>query len=477
MIAQHEYARHDAVGLAALVASGEVTPGELLDAAIARADEVAGLNAITARLDDRARDAIAAGLPDGSFRGVPFLVKDQFQDVAGTVTTASCSLLAKRPPASTDTTLVARYRAAGLVLFGKTNTPELAMSPSTEPAMFGPTRNPYDVERTPGGSSGGASAAVAAGIVPVAHASDGGGSIRIPAACCGLVGLKATRGRVPLGPTVFENWAGATCAHVVTRTVRDTAAFLDATAGGEPGDPYVAHPHDGSFLAEVGREPGRLRIAWTTVPLSGVDIDPEIAQATHATAARLEALGHAVEPIDTLPFAFPEMGRALSVVMGAGIVRLLDSTAAALGTTVTEDDVEPFTWGIYQRGKAFSAVDYLDAVAELQTASREAARLHRRFDVLLTPTLGQLPVALGSLSAGDLAETGQRMGRFSPFTTTANATGEPSISLPLARSSSGLPIGMMLTGRLGGEGVLLRLASQLEAAHPWSHDRLVGPVV
>lgn len=464
----HEYHRHDALGLAELVQRGEVTPTELLDAAErAAAERNPAINAITHDLGAFARAEVERGLPAGPFRGVPFLLKDQYQQLAGTVTTASC-----RPLASTvaehDSTLTARYRAAGLVIFGKTNTPELALSPTTEPAMWGPTHNPWAHGHSAGGSSGGAAAAVAAGIVPAAHASDGGGSIRIPAAACGLVGLKPTRGRVPLGPDVFENWAGATCAHVVTRTVRDTAAFLDATAGPELGDSYVCHPHDGSFLAEVGRDPGRLHIALMTVPLREVPVDPEVVAATEAAAAQLVALGHDVVPASPAIDIDALMG-AFGVITSSGVAALLDGVARRRGTPIEEEELEPATWLTYRRGQANLAAQYVDAIGTVQRATRAAARFHETHDLLLCPTLATPPPPHGTFRTPDDPMRGMiASGRFSPFAAVMNLTGEPSISLPLARSATGLPIGVMLTAALGAEGLLLRVAGQLERATPWS---------
>jgi amidase len=462
-----EYVAHDAVALAELVARGEVQPEELLDVALRVHDATnPQINAVTHDLRDFACEEIARGLPDGPFRGVPFLLKDQYQQLTGTVTTNSCRVFAGSV-ADHDSTLTARYRRAGLVIFGKTNTPELAMSPTTEPLLFGPSRNPWAPDRTTGGSSGGAAAAVAAGMVPAAHASDGGGSIRIPAAACGLVGLKPTRGRVPLGPKVFENWAGATCAHVVSRTLRDTAALLDATAGPELGDSYVCRPHEGTFLDELGRAPGTLRVALMLEPWrTEVPVDPEVRAAVEHTARLLEQLGHQV--VDARPaFDLDVLLAGFGTITTSGMAAMLDREAARRGRPITEDDLEPAGWFLYQRGKAVTGAAYVDAVGAVQEATRTAARFHLDHDILLSPTLATPPPPIGTMNGADPVASLQAGGRFSPFTTLMNLTGEPSISLPLARTAGGLPIGVMFTAALGEEGMLLRLAGQLEAAAPW----------
>ncbi len=461
-----EYQSFDAVGLAALVAADEVSPTELLDVAqrIA-ADRNPSINALTQDLGAFARSEIDRGLPRGPFHGVPFLLKDQFQQLTGTVTTAGSRVFADSV-ADHDSTLTARYREAGFVIFAKTSSPELAMSSTTEPTLFGPTRNPWNLDHSAGGSSGGAAAAVAAGIVPVAHASDGGGSIRIPASACGLVGLKPTRGRVPLGPTVFENWAGATCAHVVSRTLRDTAAVLDATAGGELGDSYVCYPHDGTFLAELDRAPGPLRVALMTEPWRPSPVDPEVVAAAETTARQLEALGHHVERAQP-HFDVEAVLGAFGVITSTGTAAVLGAAAERRGRPIDEDEVEPTTWFSYQRGRSLAATAYANAVNAVQAATRQAARFHTGYDILLSPTLATPPPRIGAFVDPDPLQMLIATGRFAPFTSMMNLTGQPSISLPLARSASGLPIGVMVTSALGTEGLLLRLAAQLEAAAPW----------
>jgi amidase len=464
-----EYARYDGIGLAELVRAGEIRPAELLDAALAQLERRnPALNAVTSVFEGIGRDSISQGLPHGPFRGVPYLLKDLSQQLAGTVTTGSCRVLVGQA-AERDSTLVARLRAAGLVIFGKTNTPELGLSVTTEPAMFGPTRNPWDLARIAGGSSGGAAAAVAGGIVPMAQASDSGGSIRIPASCCGLVGLKPTRGRNPLGPDLFESLGGATTTHAVTRSVRDCAALLDVTSGADLGDPYLCHPHQGTFLEETHRAPGQLRIAVMAEPYIEAAVDPEVRGALDATVGFLESLGHCLEA------ARPRLdGAALvasvPVVFGAHVCVLLDNAAARRVRPWLEDEVEPLTWKLVCLARAEGASAYAAAIEAYQRAARAAARFHEDWDLLLSPTLATPPVPLGVLStenADPAAGAWQAFSRFSPFAAIANLTGQPAISLPIARSGDGLPIGMMFTAGLGREDLLLRLAAQLEAASPW----------
>jgi amidase len=464
-----EYTRYDGLGLAELVRAGEVSPTELLDAALGQLERRnPELNAVTSVLEGFGRDSITRGLPSGTFGGVPYLLKDLSQQLAGTVTTGACRVLLGNV-ADRDSTLVTRLRAAGLVIFGKTNTPELGLSVVTEPVMFGPTRNPWDMGRTPGGSSGGAAAAVAAGIVPMAQASDSGGSIRIPASCCGLVGLKPTRGRNPLGPDLFEGLAGAATTHAVTRSVRDCAALLDATHGSDVGDPYLCHPHQGTFLDEVGRAPGALRIAVMAEPYLEVPVDAEVRAATDATVALLDSLGHQVGTArPRLDGA--ELLASMLVVFGAHVTVLLDTAAARRGRAWREDEVESFTWNLACLARSTGTDAYAAAVESHQRAARTAAAFHREWDVLVSPTLARSPVPLGTMAAerGEpAAATWRAYNEFAPFTAIANLTAQPAISLPLAHCADGLPLGLMFTAAVGREDVLLRLAGQLEQARPW----------
>ena len=464
-----ELARLDATALAHLVRTGEVSAGELLEAAVARIERWnPRLNAVVTPMYDEARAAIAAGLPAGPFTGVPFLLKDLGAEYAGVRLTEGSAFLARHTPA-VDSELVARHKRAGLVIAGKTNTPEFGILPTTEPRLFGPTRNPWDPSRTPGGSSGGSAAAVAAGLVPFAHANDGGGSIRIPAACCGLFGLKPTRGRNPLGPHYGDMFSGLVVEHAVTRSVRDSAALLDATAGPDLGDPYWAPPPARPFRDEVGIAPGPMRFALSTTAASGVPVHPDCARAAHDAARLCEALGHRVEE------AAPEVdGSELSqqfiTLWAAGAAWTIDDWARRTGQTPTPDAFEPLTWGLYQMGNRRTAAAYLLALQDVQRASRAVARFFTRHDVWLTPTLGEPPLPLGSFDpAPDNPMQGLfRAAAFVPFTPICNVTGQPAMSLPLSWNAAGLPIGVHVVGRFGDEATLFRLAAQLEQARPWA---------
>ena len=475
MLTFDEYRAHDALGLAQRVANGETTPGELLAIAIVRAEAVdPALRAISQRHHDLARDAIRSGLPDGPFKGVPFLLKDVAVQLAGTVTSNGSTLFADLVAAA-DSTLVERYKRAGLVIFGKTNTPEMGLVPSTETALFGATRNPWNLQRTAGGSSGGAGAAVAAGIVPAAQGSDGGGSIRIPASCCGLFGLKPTRARVPPGPLVGEGWGSLSVAHALTRSVRDSAALLDATHGAAAGDPYAAPPVARPYLQEVGADPGRLRIALQLSPLSGSPIDDECRAAALAAAALLQGEGHAVEEAQ-LPGSAEELGMASWALVAAGVAATLQRRAAALGRPLGEGDVEAVTWRAVRHAATLSAVDHVNALLAIHTHGRRMAALHERYDIVLSPTLGQPPVPLGPLrmSHPDADAYTTALLRFMPFTNLFNMSGEPSMSVPLHWTGDGLPVGVMFSAAFGREDLLFRLAGRLEQLRPW-FDRVPPP--
>jgi len=463
-----EYERYDGLGLADLVRRGEVTPGDLLDAAIERVEaRNAAINAVVTKLYDYGRKAIAEGLPDGPFRGVPFLMKDLTSAVAGVPMTRGSAFFADSPPAAMDSEHVKRLKRAGLVIFGRTNTPELGLSLTCEPRLHGPTRNPWDTTRISGGSSGGAAAAVAARMLPMAHASDGFGSIRAPAACCGVVGLKPTRGRNTFAPFAGEGLAGLATEHAVTLTVRDCAALLDATRGPGAGDPYAAPSPARTYLEEVGANPGTLNIAWTAATPNGVEVDSECVNLLAETVRLCRDLGHRVEERD------PEIDRAAVVptfltLASANTVVNLGSHPSA-GRTPREDEVEPITWLTSKMGEKVSGADYVRATQTAHRLSRQMAAFHSQWDVLLTPGLAAPPVKLGwiDMTMNDVDEYWRRVFAFSPFTVWFNITGQPAMMLPLGQSASALPLSVQLVGRYGDEATLFRLGAQLERAQPW----------
>jgi amidase len=469
----------DATGQAELVRQGEATPAELVEAAIARVERLnPKLNAVIHRLYDKARaDAASPALANGPFRGVPFLVKDVVCHTAGDP--YHCGMRVLKDSGwheQTDTELAARFRRAGFVFVGKTNTPELAFSPTTEPLAYGPTRNPWNTDLSTSGSSGGAAAAVASRMVAAAHGNDMGGSIRTPASACGLVGLKPTRARTTLAPDFGEFWWALTHEHVLTRTVRDTAGILDATRGAAPGDPYTAIPPSRPYREEVGADPGKLRIGiFTRRPRSGGhgSIDPECVRAAEDTLRTLEGLGHHVE--DSAPAALddPDDGSLLAILC-ASIACEIDRWSGRLGREIRLDEVEVTTAVAVEIGRATSALRYVAAVESVQSYSRALASWWAGgFDILVTPTLATPPWPIGPL--GPHGGTGiEILGRFndtSPFCIPFNASGQPAISLPLGWSSGGLPIGVQLVAGYGREDVLLRVASQLEEAAPWKDRR------
>lgn len=465
-----DYENHDGLGLAQLVQQGEVTPLELLEAALARiALHNPALNAVVTPLYDAARAEIARGLPAGPFQGVPFLVKELVASVAGAATTASSRLYEHHMPAA-DSEIVARLRRAGLVIAGKTNSPEFGLSPVTESLLYGVTRNPWNTELSPGGSSGGAAAAVASGMVPLAHATDGGGSIRIPASCCGLFGLKPTRARVTAGPEGGEGLSGLAHQHVVSRSVRDSAALLDAIAGPMPGDPYMAVPPERPFLDDVGRAPGRLRIAFAKTAPTGVPVDPACVAAVEDAARLCEQLGHHVEE------ASPEYD-AMAVERGFEMVFAANTMAniarATGGAMPSRELVEPLTYALAEAGRAPSASDYILNLQMLQRQSRRIAGFFERFDIWLTPTLAQTPRPHGhfNIRSGDTGDWMAKLAAYLPFTYPFNVTGQPAASVPLHWTDEGLPIGCQFAARYGEEGLLLRLCAQLEAARPWFQRR------
>jgi Asp-tRNA(Asn)/Glu-tRNA(Gln) amidotransferase A subunit family amidase len=472
MTAFKDYQQYDGLGLADLVRRGKVAPGDLLEAAIERVEaRNATVNAVVMRLYDYGRRAIADGLPEGPFRGVPFLLKDLSASLAGVKTTRGSRFFADAPPAAVDSEHVRRLKRAGLVIFGRTNTCEVGLSLTCEPQLYGPTRNPWDPARISGGSSGGAAAAVGARMLPMAHASDGFGSIRAPAACCGIVGLKPTRGRNTMAPYSGEGLGGCSTEHAVTLSVRDSAALLDATAGPGPGDPYVAPPPARPFLEEVGADPGVLRIAYTKAAPNGAPVAAESLRALDETAGLCAELGHRVEEAD------PEIDRALVVptflaLAAANTVVNLASHPTA-GRLPRPDEVERVTWGTAQKGERVSAADYVRATQAAHRLGRQMAAFHAKYHVLLTPGLAMLPVKLGwiDMMMEDVDEYWRRVFTFSPFTVWFNLTGQPAVTLPLGRAEGGFPVAVQLVTRYGDEATLFRLAAQLERARPWFEHR------
>jgi amidase len=482
-----EYDSLDATALAELVRRREVSPAELLEAAIGRIESRNGaLNAVVEKLFDRARQRVDQ-LPDGPLKGVPFLLKDLKLQLAGTPTTNSTRLMAGRL-AEKSSVLAERYEAAGLQILGKTNTPEFGIMGITEPALRGPARNPWNPEHTPGGSSGGSAAAVAARMVPAAHSGDGGGSIRIPAAHCGLVGLKPTRGRVTMAPFVGEAWSGYVQEHVVARSVRDCALFLDVVDAPTPGEPYAAPHKERPWVEEARLGTGKLRIAFTRDALFSGENHADCRSAVDHAARLLASLGHEVE--EAKP-AFPRdaLVRAYFVVVAAGVARMVEETAAKAGVKPRAADFEPSTWLLALMGWKTSAAELVGAQWDIQRAAREVAAFFEKYDLFLTSTAARPPVRVGELLPTrsellqmsvlrhlafkpvlDYALDQMAKGKLAatPNTQLFNQTGQPAISLPLSWNDAGLPIGVQLAAKFGGEGLLLRIASQLETAQPWA---------
>ena len=462
----------DATAQAELVRRREVKPVELVDAAIKRIERLnPTLNAVVTPMYDLARRAATGPLPEGPFAGVPFLLKDLLASYAGVRFTEGSAFLSEYVP-DHDSELVARHKRAGLIVVGKTNTPEFGILPTTEPRLFGPTHNPWDVGRTTGGSSGGSAAAVAAGLVPMAHGNDGGGSIRIPASCCGLFGLKPTRGRNPLGPHYGDIFGGLVAEHAITRSVRDSAALLDATSGPDVGDPYWAPPPARPFLQEVGADPGRLRIAFTAQSATGASVHPDCVAAVRDAAALCADLGHEVTEV-TPAIDGQVVTQAFMTVWSAGCAWTVDDWARSTGRTPTPDLFEPLTWALQEMGRQHSASAYLLALQDLQKVSRQVARFFLDYDVWLTPTLAEPPVPLGTFDSPpeNPLQGLIRAASFVPFTPICNITGQPAMSVPLYWNAEGLPIGSHFIGRFGDEATLFRLAAQLEQARPWAGRR------
>ncbi|RJP73946.1 MAG: amidase [Candidatus Abyssobacteria bacterium SURF_17] len=469
-----DFAFMDATAQAELVRRKEVKPTELVEAAIERIERLNPiLNAVVTPMYDLARDIAKSKLPDGPFTGVPFLLKDILADYAGVRMTAGSAFLQDWVPYR-DSELVVRLKRAGLIVVGRTNTPEFGLVGTTEPRFFGPCRNPWDTERSTGGSSGGSAAAVASGMVPMAHGNDGGGSIRIPASCCGVFGLKPTRGRNPLGPNLGDVQGGFVCEHVLTRSVRDSAALLDATSGPDVGDPYCAPSPARPYIEEVGANPARLRIAFTAEPITDVPVHKDCRDAVHEAAWLCEELGHTVEEAKpTTVIDGNQAVEAFLVVYQSALASTLDGILHIFGETPNPAKFEPLTLAIYKQGQKYSASDYILAWQLLHRFSREIARFFIDYDVLLTPTIAQPPILLGAfnLSSDNPLEEWSRLRAVMPFTRICNITGQPAMSVPLFWNANDLPIGTQFIGRFGDEATLFRLAAQLEKARPWASRR------
>jgi amidase len=468
----------DACALAQLVRDGTASPLELVDDAINRIEKLnPELNAVIRPRFDQARREATETLPDGPFRGVPIVLKDLLCSIRGEEMHEGMRVLKEaRYVDDHDQELARRLRGAGFVVVGRTNTPELGILPTTEPAAYGPTHNPWDTARSTGGSSGGSAAAVASGMVPVGHGGDGGGSIRIPASECGLVGLKPSRARVPSGPEWGDVMGGLVCELAVTRTVRDTAAVLDVVAGPATGDPYAAPTPARPFREEVGADPGRLRIGMQTVAFGATTAThPDCVIATEVAGALLESVGHAVEPTHVAALDSADFVEAFLLVWAAGVGYDVEHYwSGKIGRAIRQDEVEPLTWALVEASRAASGSDFLDARQKLQALSRRVGEwFDGGFDLLLTPTLAEPPPLLGEFdSPPDNPIHGLlRAAALVPFTPPFNVSGQPAMSLPLHWNGDGLPIGIQLVAPYGREDVLLRVAGQLEQAAPWADRR------
>jgi amidase len=487
-----EYSQYDGVGLADLIRKGEVTSAELVEEAISRIEALnPQLNAVVHKMYDVGRATAKGDIPDGPFKGVPFLLKNLLAAYAGSPLSNGSRFFKDFIP-DQDSEIVTRYKAAGLVTLGRTSSPEFGITPFTEPELFGPANNPWDLTRTTGGSSGGAGAVVATRIVPMAHGGDGGGSIRIPASCCGVFGLKPTRGRNP-GSLDFEIWQGVVCEHVLTRSVRDSAAMLDATTGPTVGALYYLAPPERPFLDEVGKPPGKLRIAYSSYPLMGNEVHADCEKGLAAAVSLCEGLGH--EMIEDYP-KIDGIGLAKAfLTMLCGEIRAdIEEGEQLLGRKATSKDYEPTTWALGLLGRNIAGSDLILALRDLERAARQIGHFFTQYDMYMTPTLSTLPAKtgelqlqgfeagavkiLGSLNAGGLLETFKMIDSaaegvydFVPYTVPFNVTGQPAMSVPLHWNEEGLPVGIHFVGQYGGEAALFRLASQLEKAQSWA-DRV-----
>ncbi len=466
------YETYDGLGLAALVRQGEVSPEMLLEAAIERIEaHDATLNAVVIPMFEEACVAIRNGLPDGPFRGVPFLLKDLVLTALPGVRMTQGSTLFKDVVADDEATLVTRYRQSGLVFVGKTAAPEFGLATTTESRLYGPTRNPWDPLCSPGGSSGGAAAAVAAGYTPMANGSDGGGSIRLPASWCGGFGLKPTRARNPVGPMHGLGWAGLECTHAITRSVRDSAALLDVTQGADLGAPFVAPPPARPYLDEVSTRPGHLRLAVQSRPFTygGISLHPDCQAALDDAVQLCTELGHTVEPLN-YQLDWEPVRDANRLIAATEIRLTMEQRARELGRELRETDVEPDTWRLAEISQRVQATDYLQALNLIYATGRTFAAAMQGYDAIITPTVPMPPVALERMSSSSPEGITERRVVIS-FTQIANIAGNPAMSVPLYWNDTGMPVGIQFIGRYGDEATLFRLAGQLEAARPWFDQR------
>jgi len=467
-----EYGNYDGLGLAELVAQKKITALEIIDEAIARAEKLnPALNAIVFKDFQRARDAAKGSTLDGPFRGVPTLLKDMRAGATG-MPTRSGSRMTPAIPADHDSTLVARYRANGIVPLGKTNVPEFGIVPVTESLLYGPARNPWNLDYTPGGSSGGSAASVAAGIVPVAHATDGGGSIRIPASNCGLVGLKVSRGRITQGPDASDSTSGLSVDNCLTRSVRDTAAMLDLACLPDYGDPYFALLPTGSYFEAIKKRPRPLKIAVARTTFAGAPYHSDVSAAVDAAAKLCEQLGHQV--VEAMPqINSEELTMAFMTLWASNAAYGIEFLARMTSAPVSLDTIEGLTMGLYESGKNLTAVHQIWAQQVLFRVARIAAKFHETYDVWLTPTLSRPPLKLGVVDVNETntEEAFAPILDYVPFTAMQNGTGQPAINLPLHWNGAGLPIGVQFVARSGDEVTLLQLAAQLEQAQPWFDKR------
>ncbi|OCA87168.1 amidase [Pseudobacillus wudalianchiensis] len=466
-----EYSIYDAVGLAELVKKKEVTPKELAEAAFKGIEKVnPAINAVVQILDKQVDKEIERGLHDGPFTGVPFLIKELGIQAAG-VSISSGSRLLAGLVTPTDDELMTRFRKSGLLTVGTTTTPEFGYNFTTESVLHGPTRNPWNIERSAGGSSGGSAAAVAAGIVPIAHANDGAGSVRVPASYNGLIGFKPTRGRVPTGPNTSEPAYGRSSSFAITRSVRDTAALLDCVSGPDVGCYAWAERPKLPYKEEALRAPGRLRIAWSAQPQNQAPVNEEVVRVLHQTVKLCEELGH--EVIEAAPVVDEEWHSLAALrIKAAYTTAAINKASARLKRTPSEENLETAIWSAYQIGQSLKAAELLEAFDIQNRISRSVGEFFTHYDVLLTPTAAQLPPVIGELNMdapdSDMKGFGKKIFRYFPFTRLFNTTGQPAVSLPLGWSASGLPIGMQFAGRFADEATLFRLAGQLEEACSWN---------